>query len=157
VGPKANCRLEPHQSYVAAFAPPGSDSIASPMEKVPCNGPLGRNRKVLVLMLGGFLTRIVAPPWTEYRIRRNPVWLRWGNAYQAGQAARPLPGLSTLIRLNESHQDVLFRVMLLRKYAAVSRPSQGRPAMSVTRIPSTHHVVARIATIAAAPSAEVYG
>src|ERR1700722_5630370 len=67
VGPKANCRLEPHQLNVAAFAPPGSDSIDSPMEKVPCNGLHGRNRKVLVLTLGGFLTRIVAPPWTEYR------------------------------------------------------------------------------------------
>src|ERR1700679_3348128 len=67
-GPKANWRFEPHQSNVA-FAPPGSDSIASPMEKVPCNALPGRNRKVLVCTLGGFLTRIVTPPCTEYRIR----------------------------------------------------------------------------------------
>src|ERR1700678_3841500 len=68
-GPKANCRFETHQSTVAPFAPPGSDSIASPMEKVPCNALPGRKRKVLVCTLGGFLTRIVTPPCTEYRIR----------------------------------------------------------------------------------------
>jgi hypothetical protein len=44
---------------------------------------------------------------------------------------------------------------LITKYTIVKSKSHGTPAINVSRMPSTHHVVIRIATMAAAPISDV--